>query len=87
MRQMSSISGLPSDMPPLEDISTQRQDKQSPEVLSEEEYNRNRNQQQTGAMVYDSLEERVQNYCWENRVRRKTGMGISQNGFRKDERR
>ena len=26
MRQMSSISGLPSDIPPLEDITTQRQD-------------------------------------------------------------
>ena len=29
MRQMSSISGLPSDIPPLEDITTQRQDRQS----------------------------------------------------------
>ena len=28
MRQMSRISGLPSDMPPLENIPTQRQDKQ-----------------------------------------------------------
>ena len=40
------------------------------EAISEEEYNRNRNQQQAGIVVHDSLQERVQNYCWENRVRR-----------------
>ena len=43
MRQMSSISGFPSDMPPLEDITTQRQDRQSKEIISEEGYSRNRN--------------------------------------------
>ena len=62
---MSSISGLPSHMPLLEDIPTQRLDKWSQEVISEEEYNRNRNQQQAGTIVHDSLQERVQNYCWE----------------------
>ena len=67
MRQMSSISGLPSDIPPLEDIPTQ---KQSKETISEEEYSRNRNQL-AGIVIHDSLQERVQNYCWENRVRRK----------------
>ena len=71
MGQMSSISGLPSDMPPLEDIPTQKQGKQSQEVISEEESNRNGNQQQVGTIVHDSLQERVQNYCQENRVRRK----------------
>ena len=45
MRQKSSISGLPSDIPPLEDMPTQRQDKWSKEAIFEEEYSRNRNQQ------------------------------------------
>ena len=70
MRQMSSISGLPSDMPFLEDITAQRQDKWSKETLCEEGYSKNRNQQQAGIVTHDSLQERVQNYCWENRVRR-----------------
>ena len=71
MRQMSSISRLSSDMPPLEDITAQRQDRWSKESTSEEGYSRNRNQQQAGIVTHDSLQERVQNYCWENRVRRK----------------
>ena len=71
MRQMSSISGLPSDIPPLEDIITQREDKQSKETISEERYSRNRNQQKAGIVTHDSLQERVQNYCQENKVRRK----------------
>ena len=71
MRQMSSISGLPSDMLHLEDITAQRQDRQSKETISEEGYSRNRNQQQAGMLTHGSLQERVQNYCWENRVRRK----------------
>ena len=71
MRQMSSISGLPSNMPPLEDIPTQKLDEWSQEVISEEEYNRNRNQQEVGIIVHDSLQEQVQNYCWGNKVRRK----------------
>ena len=48
MRQMSSISGLPSNMPPPEDLPTPKQGEWSQEVMSEEEYNRNRNQQQVG---------------------------------------
>ena len=71
IRQMSSISGLPSDMPPLEDIPTQKQSKWSQKVIFEEESNRNRNQQQVGTIVHDSLHKRVQNVCQENRFRRK----------------
>ena len=71
MRQMSSISRLPSDMPPLEDELVQRPDKQSKETMSEEEYSRIRSQQPMGTVVPDSLWERVQNYCWENKVKRK----------------
>ena len=71
MRQMSSISGLPSDIPLLEDITTQRQDRWSKETISEEGYSRNRNQQQAGIGTHDSLQQRVQSYCQENRVRRK----------------
>ena len=37
MRQMGSISRLPSDMPSLEDEQVQRQDKQRKETMSEEE--------------------------------------------------
>ena len=44
MRQMGSITKLPSNMPPLEDGIVQR-----PEIL----------------------QERVQNFCWENKVKRK----------------
>ena len=44
MRQMGSVSRLPSNMPPLEDELVQRP---------------------------DSLQERVQNFCWENKVKRK----------------
>ena len=56
---------------PLEDTSTQKQGKQSQKVISEEEYNRIRNQQQVGTTVHDSLHERVQSYCQDNMVRRK----------------
>ena len=35
----------------------------------------------------DSLWERVQGFCWENKVKKEAGMGISQNDFRKNERR
>ena len=41
MRQIGSISRLPSDMPSLEDELVQRQDKQRKETMSEEVYNRN----------------------------------------------
>ena len=68
---MSSISELPSDMPPLEDITTQRQGRWSKEIISKEGYSRNGDQQQAGIVTCDSLQERVQIYCWENRVRRK----------------
>ena len=44
MRQMGSITKLPSDMPSLEDEIVQRP---------------------------ESLQERVQNFCWENKVKRK----------------
>ena len=71
MRQMSSISGLPSDIPPLEDITTQRQDRWSKEASSEERYSRNRNQQHTGVVTHDSLQKSIQDFCQENRVRRK----------------
>ena len=71
MRQMGSISKLPSNVPPLEDELDQRQDKQNKEVVSEEEYSRIRSQQLMGTIVHDRLQERVQNYCWENKVRRK----------------
>ena len=71
MRQMRSISGLSSDEPSLEDITAQRQGKWSKETICEEEYSRNRNQQQAGILTHDSLWERVQNYCWKNRVRRR----------------
>ena len=49
-RQMGSISRLPSDMPSLEDELVQRQDKQRKEVMSEEEYNRNKSQQPMGTV-------------------------------------
>ena len=71
MRQMGSISRLPSDMPSLEDELVQRQDKQRKEAMSEEEYNRNTSQQPVGTVVPDNLQERVQNYCWENKAKRK----------------
>ena len=71
MRQMGSISRLPSDMPSLEDELVQRQDKQRKEAMSEEEYNRNKSQQPVRTVVPDNLQERVQNYCWENKVKRK----------------
>ena len=74
MRHMSSISRLPSDIPPLE-LATQRQDitqeSQSREATSEERYDGNKDQQQIGAVTHDSLQKRVQDYCQENRVRRK----------------
>ena len=74
MRHMSNISRLPSDIPPLE-LATQRQDitqgSQSREVASEERYDRNRDQQQIGTVTDDSLQKRVQDFCQENRVRRK----------------
>ena len=56
---MGSICRLPSDMPSLEDELAQRQD------------NRSKTQQPVGIVVPDSLQERVQNYCWENKVKRK----------------
>ena len=71
MRQMGSISILPSDMPSLEDELVQRQDKQRKKAMSEEEYNRSKSQQPVGIVVPDNLQERVQNYCWENKVKRK----------------
>ena len=71
---MGSISRLPSDIPPPE-LATQRQDitqrPQSRETTPEERYDRNRDQQQTGAVTHDSLQRRVQGTCKENRVRRK----------------
>ena len=39
--------------------------------MSEEEYNRNKSQQPMGTVVPDNLKERVQNYCQENKVKRK----------------
>ena len=45
MKQMGSISRLPSNMSLLEDELVQRQDKQSKEAVSEEEYSRIRSQQ------------------------------------------
>ena len=40
-------------------------------MASEERYDRNRDQQQTRAVTHDSLQKRVQDFCQENRVRRK----------------
>ena len=71
IRQMTSVSRLPSDMPFRKDIPTQQGDKWSQGVVFEEESNRNSNQQPVGTMVTDSLQERVQKYCWETRVGRK----------------
>ena len=71
MRQMGSISRLPSDMPSLEDELVQRQDKQRKEAMSEEEYNRSKSQQPVGTVVPDNLWERVQNYCQENKIKKK----------------
>ena len=67
---MGSISRLPSNVPPPV-LTTQRPDRQSREVTSEERYSRNKDQTQTGVVTLDSLQKRVQDYCWENRVRRK----------------
>ena len=39
--------------------------------MSEGEYSRIRSQQLMGTVVPDSLRERVQNYCQENKVKRK----------------
>ena len=39
--------------------------------MSEEEYNRNKSQQPVGTVVPDNLQERVQNYCQEDKVKRK----------------
>ena len=58
-------------MPSLEDELVQRQDRQGKETMSQEEYNRNQSQQPMGTVVPDNLQERVQNYCWENKFRRK----------------
>ena len=44
---------------------------QSREAASEERYDRNRDQQQIRAVTHDSLQKRVQDFCQENRVRRK----------------
>ena len=70
LKHMGSISRLPSNVsPPV--LITQIPDRQSREVTSEERYSRNRGQTQTGAVTHDSLQKRVQDYCWENRVGRK----------------
>ena len=71
MRQMSSISGLSSNIPPLEDVPVQRPENQRKETMSEGGYSRIRSQQLMGTVVPDSLRERVQNYFWENKVKRK----------------
>ena len=71
MGQMGSLSKLPSDIPSLEEELVQRKDKQRKETMSEEEYNRNKSQQPLGTVVPDNLQERVQNYCGENKVKRK----------------
>ena len=63
MRQMGSISRLPSEMSSLEDELVQRSDQQRQEAMSEEEYNRNKSQQPMKTVVPDNLQERVQNYC------------------------
>ena len=40
-------------------------------MASEERYDRNRDQQQIRTVTQDSLQKRVQDFCQENRVRRK----------------
>ena len=70
LKHMGSISRLQSDVPPPVLI-TQRPDRQSTEVTSEDRYSRNKDQTQTGAVTHDSLQKRAQDYCWENRVRSK----------------
>ena len=71
LRQMGSIPRLPSDMPSLKDELVQIQDKQRKEAMFEEEYNRNRSQQTVETVVPDRLQERIYNYCQENKVKRK----------------
>ena len=39
--------------------------------MSEEGYNRNKSQQPVGTVVPDNLQESVQNYCQENKVKKK----------------
>ena len=39
--------------------------------MSEEEYNGNRSQQTAGMVVPDRLQERIHNYCQENKAKRK----------------
>ena len=70
LKHMGSISRLPSDVPPPVET-THRPEKQCREATSEERYSRNEGQIQTGVITHDSLQKRVQDYCWENRVRRK----------------
>ena len=85
MRQISSVSGLPSNMPSLEDVPIQRQDKWSQEVISEGniiEIETN-NKWEPWYMIVYRKEYKI--------IVRRTGLeenrnGISQNGFRKDER-
>ena len=61
MIHMSSISRLTSEN--LENLRV--------EAASEERYDRNKDQQQTRTVTHDSLQKRVQDFCQENRVRRK----------------
>ena len=70
LKHMGSISRLPSNVPPPVLI-TQRPERWNREATSEERYSRNKDQTQTGAVTHDCLQKRVQDYCWENRVRRK----------------
>ena len=70
LKHMGSISRLPSDVPPPV-LTTQIPDRWSREVTSEERYGRNKDLTQTGVVTSDSLQKRGQDYCQENRVRRK----------------
>ena len=63
MTQSSQMPTIPGRIPPVGDIL---------EPTSNEKARANYlEKQQVGVMVHNSLQERIQNYCWKNKVRRK----------------
>ena len=71
---MGSISRLPSDMSPHElinqnqDLNCKPQSREATPVVGPD---RVKGQQQTGTIPHNKLQKQVQEYCQENRVKRK----------------
>ena len=68
MRQIGSMSKVSSDMPSLEEVPICSPGKRSEETISERECKGNIAQPQMGI---DGLQARIQNYCWEDELRKK----------------